>query len=228
MSVFQKLQDARVKLQEIGLKKSGKNSYAGYDYFELADFLPQSQKIFKEIGLCGVVSFTSDLATLTIHDTESEGIIVFSSPMGSAALKGCHEVQNIGATETYQRRYLWVTAMEIVEHDPIDPITGKNDPNEQKAPKKSNKYPAPNSENISPDTTPNYLRIGIEQIADISKLANDAGVPIEKILDAAKVSRIDDIPIGSYGKIINRLNKTLAQKQIDGAKQEHDEGRDWE
>jgi hypothetical protein len=44
--------------------------------------------------------------------------------MGSAALKGCHEVQNIGAVETYQRRYLWVTAMEIVEHDVLDAVTG--------------------------------------------------------------------------------------------------------
>lgn len=40
--------------------------------------------------------------------------------MGSAALKGVHEVQNIGAVETYQRRYLWVAALEIVEHDALD------------------------------------------------------------------------------------------------------------
>jgi hypothetical protein len=48
--------------------------------------------------------------------------------MGSAALKGCHEVQNIGAVETYQRRYLWVTAMEIVEHDALDATTAKDAP----------------------------------------------------------------------------------------------------
>jgi hypothetical protein len=44
--------------------------------------------------------------------------------MGSAALKGCHEVQNIGAVETYQRRYLWVAALEIVEHDALDSSPG--------------------------------------------------------------------------------------------------------
>jgi hypothetical protein len=47
--------------------------------------------------------------------------------MGSAALKGCHEVQNIGAVETYQRRYLWVSAMEIVEHDALDATTGASE-----------------------------------------------------------------------------------------------------
>jgi hypothetical protein len=44
--------------------------------------------------------------------------------MGSANLKGCHEVQNIGAVETYQRRYLYVTALAIVEHDALDAVTG--------------------------------------------------------------------------------------------------------
>jgi hypothetical protein len=87
---------------------------------ELADFLIPTQTIFAELGLCGIVSFTADIASLTITDTEDGTSLVITSPMGSAALKGCHEVQNIGAVETYQRRYLWVTAMEIVEHDALD------------------------------------------------------------------------------------------------------------
>jgi hypothetical protein len=40
--------------------------------------------------------------------------------MSEAALKGCHPVQNLGAVETYIRRYLWVIALEIVEHDAVD------------------------------------------------------------------------------------------------------------
>jgi hypothetical protein len=58
-------------------------------------------------------------------DVDNGGEIVITSPFGSAALKGCHEVQNIGAVETYQRRYLWVAAMEIVEHDALDATTGR-------------------------------------------------------------------------------------------------------
>jgi SpoU rRNA methylase family enzyme len=114
--------EARLRLHSIDLKKSGHNKFAGYKYFELGDFLPTIQNIFNELGLCGVVSYTQDLATLTITDGTDN--IVITSPMGSAALKGCHEVQNIGAVETYQRRYLWVTAMEIVEHDVLDAVTG--------------------------------------------------------------------------------------------------------
>lgn len=126
MSVYTKLMQARLKLQNTDLKKSGHNKFAGYKYFELGDFLPTVQNIFAELKLCGVVSYTKELATLTIVDAEDNSCIEISSPMGGANLKGCHEVQNVGAVETYQRRYLWVTAMEIVEHDVLDATTGSD------------------------------------------------------------------------------------------------------
>lgn len=124
MSVHKKLMQARIALQNTQLKKSGHNKFAGYQYFELGDFLPTVQNIFNDLHLCGIVSFTADTATLTITDIEDNSQVVLTSPMGSASLKGCHEVQNIGAVETYQRRYLWVSAMEIVEHDALDATTG--------------------------------------------------------------------------------------------------------
>lgn len=128
MTVHAKLMQARLALQKMPLKKSGKNSFAGYEYFELGDFLPAVQTIFADVGLCGVVSFAPDVATLTITDTTSGAAIAITSPMAEANLKGCHPIQNLGAVETYTRRYLWVTAMEIVEHDALDATTGKGSP----------------------------------------------------------------------------------------------------
>jgi hypothetical protein len=128
MSVYKKLQEARILLQNTKLNKSGKNKFAGYEYFELGDFLPQIQNICKNVGLCGMVSFTADTAYLTIHDTDGEGFVTFTSPMSSAALKGCHDVQNLGAVQTYLRRYLWTNAFEIVEHDALDATTGGAEP----------------------------------------------------------------------------------------------------
>jgi hypothetical protein len=132
MNVYKKLQQARVKLQNAPLKKSGYNSFAKYNYFELADFLPTIQTIFAEVGLCGTVSFGTELATLTIVDTDGTdatqpNFVIFSSPMSTAELKGCHAIQNLGAVQTYLRRYLYVAAMEIVEHDSLDATTGKDD-----------------------------------------------------------------------------------------------------
>ena len=120
MSVHQKLMHARVMLQSTEMKKSGLNKFAGYSYFELSDFIPEIQKIFYEIGLCGVVSFDTTHATLCITDTEDGSQIVVTSPMAEANLKGAHPIQNLGAVLSYQRRYLWMAALEIVEHDIID------------------------------------------------------------------------------------------------------------
>jgi hypothetical protein len=133
MSVYKKLQEARILLQNTKLNKSGKNKFAGYEYFELGDFLPQIQNICKDIGLCGMVSFTQTDAYLTIHETEGDGFVTFTSPMSSAALKGCHDVQNLGAVQTYLRRYLWTNAFEIVEHDALDATTGGVEPVKPKA-----------------------------------------------------------------------------------------------
>ena len=125
MNIYQKLNEARRRFHSTAIKKSGHNKFAGYQYFELGDFLVHALAIFADVGLCAMVRFEKDVASMDIVDVDKpESRIVFTSPMGSAALKGCHEVQNIGAVETYQRRYLWVAALEIVEHDALDATTG--------------------------------------------------------------------------------------------------------
>lgn len=121
MNVFEKLQIARVELQNTALKKTGKNKYSKYDYFELGDFLPTINIIFAKHKLFSQVSFTDTQATLKVINTEKpEEVIEFTSPMASADLKGCHPIQNLGAVQTYQRRYLYMTALEIVESDAIN------------------------------------------------------------------------------------------------------------
>jgi hypothetical protein len=125
MEVYRKLSMARKKLRSQELKKTGLNKFANYKYFELIDFLHPTLDIFDDLGLIGIVSFTKDEASLAIVDVDGGGEIVITSPFGSAALKGNHEIQNIGACQSYNRRYLWVTAMEIVEHDELDATTGR-------------------------------------------------------------------------------------------------------
>lgn len=132
MSVHKKLMAARITLQGMKLKKSGLSKFAGYSYFELGDFIPTVQNIFYEAGLCGVIEYGNELAILTITDTDDMTSLEITSPMSNAALKGCHEVQNLGAVETYIRRYLWVTAMEIVEHDALEATTGRDKPEAKK------------------------------------------------------------------------------------------------
>lgn len=126
MNVYQKLNAARSKFHSIELKKSGHNKFAGYKYFELGDFIIPALEIFKEVGLTAVISFGKETADLRIINNEKpEEVIVIESPMSEAALKGAHAIQNLGAVQTYLRRYLWVAALEIVEHDAIDSAPAK-------------------------------------------------------------------------------------------------------
>ena len=153
MSIYKKLQKARMTLQNTKLSKSGKNKFAGYEYFELGDFLPQIQAICNDIGLCGVVSFDNSMAYLVIYDTESDGAVTFTSPMSTAALKGCHDVQNLGAVQTYLRRYLWTNAFEIVEHDALDATTGSVEPKKYEAPSLAKSTVAPVTSKVTINAT---------------------------------------------------------------------------
>jgi hypothetical protein len=125
----------------------------------LGDFLPQINEIFHGQGLCGVISYDTDYASLTITDVDDGTNIVITSPMVEANLKGAHAIQNLGAVETYQRRYLWMTAMEIVEHDALD----------SSAPIKEEKIiitPTQGAMESIPEDEQNYLReLAMELIA---------------------------------------------------------------
>ncbi len=120
MNVFEKLNEARIRFQNANVKKSGKNSYAGYTYYELADILPAINKIAQELKFSCIVNFTPELATLDFVDCEKNERVQFTSPMSEASLKGCHPVQNLGAVETYIKRYLYQNCFEIVEADALD------------------------------------------------------------------------------------------------------------
>ena len=180
MSVYKKLQQARMLLQGTKLTKSGKNKFAGYEYFELGDFLPAIQKICNDIGLCGIVSFNHEMAYLQINDVEDGTSIMFTSPMSSAALKGCHDVQNLGAVQSYLRRYLWTNAFEIVEHDVLDATTGSIEPVAKAIPKVE-----PKIEPKKPDPKPITGEKGEWQIVAPSKPEGDTKEWLDLIKSAS-------------------------------------------
>ena len=127
MTVQTKLQKCRVELQQKGLKKSGKNNFAGFTYFELADFLPTVNEMFAKNNLFSNFSMTDVLATLEIVDVEDNTKVIFTSPIAELELKGCNKIQALGGTHTYLKRYLYVNALEIVEADLFDSTSGRKE-----------------------------------------------------------------------------------------------------
>lgn len=191
--VYRKLCAARDKFHTKDLKKTGENKFAKYKYFELADFLIPALEVFKEVGLCAVVSFDESMARMTITDVDDFSSIVITSPMGSADLKGCHVVQNIGAVETYQRRYLWVAALEIVEHDAID---GGEAAEEKKA-----------------------SVISQDQLKTLQKLVNSTGTDVSMLLEwigsktGGTVASLAEVPASAYEHVLAALEKKTKGKE---------------
>jgi len=128
MNVYEKLVEARVRFQSSNVKKSGQNKFAGYSYYELADILPVINSLSKELKFAVIVYFEDDTWKLDFIDSEKvEDKITFTFPHSTAQLKGCHEVQNVGAVNTYSKRYLYQNAFEIVEADALDSTMNPND-----------------------------------------------------------------------------------------------------
>lgn len=120
--VAKKLAKARAKLTEMCLKKSGKNKNIDVDYFELKDFLPQTNLICYEIGLLPMVDIRLNKkeASIRIIDTDSGETLTFTIPIESVSLRNGQAMQNLGALNTYARRYLYMIAFEISDKDIID------------------------------------------------------------------------------------------------------------
>lgn len=188
MNVYQRLNDAREKFHALKLQKTGHNKFAGYYYFELGDFLIPALKVFRECGLCATVSFDTDKACMVIRNAEKpDEYLTIYSPMGSAALKGCHEVQNIGAVETYQRRYLWVAALEIVEHDALDATTGKDKAEPKKSTKTGVVADVLATKPPLPDAEHSYLYELAQEV--INMYRSDA--PMSEVFDRLEIEQLD-------------------------------------
>jgi len=177
MNIYEKLQTVRVALQNKNLKKGKTNTYSGYQYYELADFLPELMQLMKDNKMTSVISFTNELATLTLIDMEKpDAQIIFTSPMSTAKLKAAHEIQNLGAVETYERRYLYMMAFEIVEADVLDATQGQIDTTPQQNVNKDTNWCAPAGGNMFVVDLNNPPKAELERLWqfanwDISQLA---------------------------------------------------------
>ena len=133
MSLARKLNTARVMFLEQNPKKSGKNTHQQFMYFELGDIVPVKNAIYEILGLLDIIEFTENTATLTLIDIDSDKEMKFNVPfivatpiIGKTGNPINTDVQSMGSSITYYRRYLYQIVLDIVENDELDPTVGKN------------------------------------------------------------------------------------------------------
>lgn len=115
----------RVKLQNSKLKKSGKNKFQGFEYFELADFLPRLNELMLEENINDIFTIENNIAKLILIKGEEKQeyqipFTQFDTPVNSKGQASMQEIQYLGALNTYYKRYLYLNAFGITDGEIID------------------------------------------------------------------------------------------------------------
>ncbi len=192
----------RVKLQNSKLKKSGKNKFAGFDYFELADFLPRLNELMLEENINDRFSIinnndgTMTASLLLIKEKEQQvytmPFVLFDTPTNRREdrdtgeiyeVKSMQDIQYLGALNTYYKRYLYLNAFGITDGEVIDSMN-----NDETTTKKKT-------------TTENKeIKASKKQIDLIQTLVKD----IPAMLSFYKVENIEDLTIQQASEIITK------------------------
>jgi hypothetical protein len=133
--------EIRCELQAKNLKKSGKNKFAGFDYFELSDFLPTLNELMKKYKINDVFTIKDGIASLTLILGEEKQeytmpFVIFDTPLTFKKDKNgnyvkdkngdyiqvpsMQDIQYLGALNTYYKRYLYLNAFGITDGEIID------------------------------------------------------------------------------------------------------------
>ena len=104
----------RVELQKTKLKKSGKNKFAGFDYYELSDFLPKLNELMSQYNINDKftietdTSIGTDYAILTLIKGEEKQdykipFKMFETPINTKVNDKTGEVKQIGRASCRER-----------------------------------------------------------------------------------------------------------------------------
>ena len=226
MNVYQKLSKARMMFLESAVTKSGKNIQLSFKYFELDDIVPVATKIFDELGLISIVSFEENRAVMSIRNTENpEDGVFFYAPfmllepiISNTGKKATNEMQALGSSITYMRRYLYLIALDICEPDDIDgglmgatPTTVTPAP--VPTPKAETPAPAPTTEKPLTDGDGQASELQIKQMKEILKKLMEADPSKEEMVAeiAVKTDGFATISKKDCENIIVEVNKMLGK-----------------
>lgn len=221
-NVYQRLLTARAKFLEADVQKTGKNMHLSFKYFELDDIVPSAIRIFNEVGLIPIVNFTADTATMNVINTDNpEESISFTAPfnqiapiVSNAGKQATNEMQALGSSITYMRRYLYMMALDICESDSIDANIG-NDTAPAQTEKKAPATPQQRQEVKQELTAPNdnATSLQIKGLKAVLKQLREADPTKEEMISniAVQTKGFTEISKSDCEELINRIKEMLGE-----------------
>lgn len=190
----------KVALQGIKLKQSGKNTFAGFTYYELSDFLPSLNKLMLENGVNDQIIIGKEYAELTLHkgsekQTYTIPFIMFETPKNKNGTDSMQHIQYLGALNTYYKRYLYLNAFGITDGEVIDAMNINDLELSKKVQSKQ--------EEQKPQPKP-IVRINQEQIKELESLLTSDEHKAD-FLAKCKIAKLEDMPLSWFDKALASL-----------------------
>ena len=116
MNIYEKMSNTRLFMQEEGIKKLGKNTFAKYDYYKLADINTVMNKGLQKFRLFTQIEVQTQIAILEIVNVDNpQEKVMYSMPFIEAEMKSASKIQRWGSSVSYLSRYLILEAFQIGE-----------------------------------------------------------------------------------------------------------------
>ena len=222
MNVYQKLNKAREMFLQSDIQKTGKNMHLSFMYFELEDIVPTVTRIFNELGLISIVRFNEAIAEMVIVNTDNleEQRIDFTAPftplqpiISNTGKQATNEMQALGSSITYMRRYLYMIAMDIVESDSIDSELGKDEPVKAKAPATPKQRQEVKEELTA--TEDNATTLQIRGLKKVLKELKDKDPSKEEMIAkiAVETKGFTEISKSDCEKLIEKVSEMLGEEE---------------
>ncbi len=181
----------RVDLQKSKIKKSGLNKFAGFTYYELADFLPKLNELMLAEGVNDIFNFDNELCSLQLvkgdeRNTYTIPFTQFATPLNKNGTPSMQDIQYLGALNTYYKRYLYLNAFGITDGEVIDGMNnddlGKN----------------------KNENTPKKTLATEKQVAMIISMLGDR---VPKMLETYKITKVEELSVSQASEIISKVKE---------------------
>jgi len=180
-SMFQRYAEFKVEFGKLPLKKSGRNDYQKYEYFELSDFSNIADEYLLKHGLVYIgPSWVRGedgtmWVTARIYDLSGMQYIEFRVEEAKSE-HSSNPIQNAGGTITYWKRYMKSLACDLIENDEVDAVDNGKE-----------------------------VKATAKQIELIKNLYDEEN--ISKMLEYYKVQKLEDMSVKNASDVIARKKK---------------------
>ena len=153
----------KTELAACKLKKTGNNKFAGFNYFELGDFLPQLTAIIHKYGANDLFSIENDGQKdwAVLHFYYNGEVTKTMMPFKEFPTpKGMQDIQYLGGEMTYYRRYLYMQMFNITDADLVDSLDNTKVKPKTTEPAKKERTPEQLAQKLSAEQTEFLVKNG--------------------------------------------------------------------